>query len=90
MLKQRPTLDITRSNQFQVRARVDKVTFHSIQSARDSVAELYDLHCFESNAECLEFIASLLADYKYPVPVAERVQGGVCGPHPNRESFESC
>jgi len=87
MLKQRPTLDITRSNQYQVRAQVDKVKSHFIQSARDNAAELYDLQCFESAAEHLEFIDSLLADNMYHFPVAERVEGGVRGP--NRTQRES-
>jgi len=82
MLKQRPTLDITCSIQYQVRAQVDKVKSHFIQSARDHIAELYDLHRFESDAEHLEFIDSLLADNKYLFPVAERVEGAVRGPNP--------
>jgi len=87
MLKQRPTLDITCSNRYQVRTQVDKVKSHFIQSARDKIAELYDLHCFESAAERLEFIDSLLADNKYLFPVAEGVEGGVRGPNPmQRES----
>jgi len=84
MLKQRPTLDITLSNRYQVRAQVDNVKSHFIQSARDNIAELYDLHCFESNAEHLEFIDSLLADNKYLFPVAEHVEGGVRGPNPTQ------
>ena len=87
MLKQRPTLDITHSNWYQVHAQVDKVKSHFIQSARDNIAELYDLHRFESAAERLEFIDSLLADNKYLFHEAERVEGGVCGPNPTqRES----
>jgi len=87
MLKQWPTVDITLSNRYQVRAQVNKVKFYFIQSARDNIAELYDLHCFESNPEHLEFIDSLLADSKYLFPVAEHVDGGVCGPNPTqRES----
>jgi len=87
MLKQRSTLDITRSNWYQVRAQVDKVKSHLIQTARDNIAELYDLHQFESAAERLEFINSLLADNKYLFPIAERVEGGVRGPNPTqRES----
>jgi len=82
MLKQRPTLDITRSNWYQVHAQVNKVTSHFIQSAKDNMAELYDLHRFESNAECLEFFDYHLADNKYVFPLAERVEGGVCGPNP--------
>ena len=84
MLKQRPTLDITRSNWYQVRAHVDMVKSQFIQSARDNIAELYDLHHFESNAERLEFIDSLLADNKYLFPLAERAEGGVCGPNPTQ------
>jgi hypothetical protein len=87
MLNQRPALDITRSNWYQVRAQVDKVKYHFIQSTRDNIAEHYDLHQFESAAEHLEFIDSLQADNKYHFPIAERVEGGVCGPNPmQRES----
>jgi hypothetical protein len=57
------------------------VTSHFSQSARDKIAELYDLHRFESTAERLEFIDSLLADNKYLFPIAERVEGGVRGPN---------
>jgi hypothetical protein len=81
MLNQRPTLDITRSNWYQVRAQVDKVKSHFIQSARDNIAERYDLHQLESAAEHLEFIDSHLADNKYRFPIAERVEGGVRGPN---------
>ena len=87
MLNQRPTVDITRSNRYQVRAQVDKVKSHFIQSPRNNIAELYDFHRFESAAERSEFIDSLLADNKYPCPIAERVEGGVRGPNPTqRES----
>jgi len=87
MLKQRPTLDITCSNRYPVRAQVNKIKSHFIQSARNNIAELYDLHCLESAAERLEFIDSLLADNKYHFPVAERVEGDVRGPNPTqRES----
>jgi hypothetical protein len=87
MLKQRPTLDITRSNQYQVRAQVDKVKSHFIQSGTDNIAELYDLHRFESATEGFEFIDSLLADNKYLFLIAERVEGGVRHPNPmQRES----
>jgi hypothetical protein len=81
MLKRWPTLDITCSIRYQVRAQVDKVISHFIQSARDHIAELYHLHRFESDAERLKFIVSLLADNKYLFPVAERVEGGVRGPN---------
>jgi len=87
MLNQRPTLDITRSNQYQVRAQVDKVKSHCTQSAKDEIAALQDLRRFESAAERLEFIDSLLSDNKYLFPIAERVEGGVRGPNPTqRES----
>jgi hypothetical protein len=87
MLKHRPTLDITRSNQYQVQAQADMVKSHFIQSVTDNIAELYDLHRFESAAELLEFIDSLLADTKYLFPIAERVEGGVRDTNPTqRES----
>jgi hypothetical protein len=57
------------------------VKSHSFQSARDNIAELYDLHHFETDAEHLEFIHSLLADNMYYFPLAEHVEGGVCGPN---------
>jgi hypothetical protein len=62
MLNQWPTVDITRSNRDQVRAQVDNVKSHFIQSVKDNIAVLYDLHGFESAAKRLEFIHSLLAD----------------------------
>jgi len=87
MLKQQHILDITRSNRYQVHVQVDKVKSHFIQSARDNIADLYDLHRFESAAEQLEFIDSLLADNMYLCPVAECVEDGVRGPNPmQRES----
>jgi hypothetical protein len=89
MLKQRPTSDITRSHWFQVRALVDKVKSHFVQSARDNIAELYDLYCFESTTECLEFIDSLLADTKYLFPIAEHVEGGVRGPNQMQRESEA-
>jgi len=80
-------VDITRSNRYQVRAQVNKVKSHFIQSVRDNIAERYDLQRFESAAERLEFIDSLLAENKYLFPVAERVEGGVRSPKPTqRES----
>jgi hypothetical protein len=62
MLKQWPTLDITCSIWYQVQAQVDMVISHFIQSARDTIAKIYYLHCFESNKEHLELIHSLLVD----------------------------
>jgi len=79
MLTQRPMLDSTCSNWYQVQAQVNKVKSHYIQSAWDNIAGLYNLHHFESDAERLEFIDSLLADNKYLFPVAEPVEGGVRG-----------
>ena len=84
MLNQRPTVDITHSNRYQVRIQVAKVKSHYIQSLRDNIAELYDLHRFESAIEHLEFIDSLLGDNKYLFPVAERVEGGVHGSNPTQ------
>jgi hypothetical protein len=81
MLRQQPTLDITRSNQYQVCTQVDKVKSNFIQSAKNNIAELYDLHRFESVAEHLEFTDSLLPGNKYVFPTAEHVEGGVCGPN---------
>jgi hypothetical protein len=87
MLNQRPTVDITCSNRYQVRAQVDLIKSHFIQSVRDNIAEIYDLHCFESAAERLEFSDSQLGDNRYLFPVAARVKGGVHGPNPTqRES----
>jgi hypothetical protein len=77
-------LDITRSIRYQVQAQVDKVKSHFIPSARDHIAELYDLHRVESDAEHLGFIDSHLADTMYLFPVAERVEGGVRGPNPTQ------
>jgi len=60
MMKQRSTLHITSSNQYLVRAQVDKVISHCIQSARNTMAEHNDLHRFESDVKLFEFIDSLL------------------------------
>jgi len=84
MLKQRPILDITHSNWYQVQVQVDNVKSDSFQSAQDNIPELYGLHRFESDAERLEFIDSLLADNKYLFPVAECVEGGECCPNPTQ------
>jgi hypothetical protein len=77
MLEQRPVLDSTCSNQYQVRTQVDMVISHFIQSARDNIAQIYYLRRVESAAVHLEFIDSLLADNKNHFPIAERVEGGV-------------
>jgi len=68
---------------------VDKVKSHFIQSARDNIADLYNLHRFESDAKRLKFIDSLLADNKYLVPVAGCVEGGVCGPNPMQRELKT-
>ena len=77
-------LDITRSNWYKVRAQFDKVKSHFIRSARENIAELYDLHRFESTAESLEFIDSLLADNNCLCRIAEHVEGGVRGRNPSQ------
>ena len=82
MLNHRPTVDIICSNRYLVRAQVNKVKWLLIQSVRDNIAELYDLHRIESARERLHFIDSILADNKYLFLVAERVEGGVRGPNP--------
>jgi hypothetical protein len=89
MLKQRPRLDITCSNWYQIRAQLDKVKYHFIQLARDNIAELDDLHCFEFTAERLEFIDSLPADNMYLFPIAERVEGGVQGPNATQRELKA-
>ena len=87
LLKQLPMSDITQSNRYQVCVQVYEVKSHFIQSAMDHLAELDDLHSFESTAERLEFIDSILTYNKYLFPVAERVEGGVRSPNPTqRES----
>ena len=67
MLKQQPTLDITSSNRYQVWAHIDMVQSHFIQSARDNILDVDDLHRFQSDAEHLELIDSLLADSNFPL-----------------------
>jgi hypothetical protein len=74
-------LDIAHTNQYQVSAQVDKVESIIIQSTRDNLADLFDLHCFESDAEHLEFIDSFRADNKYHFPGPECVDGGVRVPN---------
>jgi hypothetical protein len=86
-MKQWPILDTTSSNRYHVRTQVHNVKSYCIQSARDNITEVNDLHRFESAAESLEFINSILAENRYIVPVAECVKCGVCGPNPKlRES----
>jgi len=53
----------------------------------DHIAEVYDLHHFESATEPLVFIDPQLGDNKYLFPVAECLKGGVGGLNPTqRES----
>jgi len=82
MLNQLPTLYITCSILYLVQAQVDKVKSHFIQLARDNIVEVYDLHHFESAAEHLESIDSLLADNGYLFPIAEFAKGGIRGTNP--------
>ena len=49
-LNERRIVDISRSNRYQVRAQVNMVKSHFIQSVRDNKAGLNDLHHFESAA----------------------------------------
>ena len=53
MINQRPTVDMPGLNRYQVRAQVDNVQFHFIQSVGDNIAEHYNLHRFESATERL-------------------------------------
>jgi hypothetical protein len=77
-------LDITHSNQYQVLAQVGKIKSHFAQSAMDNIAELYDLHRFESATDILEFINALWAGNKYHFPLPESVEGGVHSPNPTQ------
>jgi len=88
MLKQRPSLDITCSIQYQGWAQVGKFISHFIQSGRDKIVEHYHLHRFESDEEWLEFINFILADTKYHFPVAERVEGGVPSPNTTQREWK--
>jgi hypothetical protein len=65
------------------------VTSHFIQSARDNMADLCDLHRIESTAERLEFIDSILENNKYLFPIPERVEGGVRGTHPMQRELKA-
>jgi hypothetical protein len=75
-------LDIEQSNQYKVRAEVNKIKTHFTQSANDNIAKRYDLHRIEFDAERLQFSHSLLADNTYLLLVAEHVEDGVHGPNP--------
>jgi hypothetical protein len=60
------------------------VKSHIIHSAWDDIFELYDVHCIEFHAECLELVDYFLADYNYRRSVAEGMDGGVRGPNRTR------
>jgi len=60
------------------------VKSHIIQSARDNIAEILDLHHFKSDTEYLEFTDSLLADKNNGFLVAECVEAGVHGSNPTQ------
>jgi hypothetical protein len=89
MLNQAPMVDITYSDQYQVRAPVNKVKSHFIQSARNNIAERDDRNHCESATEHLEFIDSLLAVNKYLFRVAEDVEGGVRGPNTTQRELKA-
>jgi hypothetical protein len=76
MLKQQPTLNITRANQYEVSTQVDKVHSHSIQSTLDNIGEHYGLRRFEPDANRLECIDSRLVDNKHLCRIAKHVEGG--------------
>jgi hypothetical protein len=57
------------------------VKSHFIQTARENLAAHYDLHRFESPAERLQFIDSLLLDNWYHFHITENVDGGISGPN---------
>jgi hypothetical protein len=84
MLNKRPTLAIPRLNGYQVRTQIGKVRSHLIQSFRGNIAELHDLHRFESATQSLEFIDSHLPYNKYLFPLPEHVEGGVHGQNPKQ------
>jgi hypothetical protein len=60
-----------------------------IQSARDNKAALYDLHQFESAAECLEFSDDLVAENSYLFHIAQGVEGGVHSPNQTQRESEA-
>jgi len=78
MLKRWTMLEITHSNCYHVRTLVDEVNFHFIQITRDNIAECTDVHSFESEAQHLEMIDSLLSDNKNCFRSAERIEDGAC------------
>jgi hypothetical protein len=68
----------------QFHTQVDYDGSHFIQLVIYNIAEFYDLHCFESYAEHLEFINSLLAENKYLVRIAQHMKSGVHCPNPTQ------
>lgn len=60
-----------------------------IQSARDTAAELYDPHRFDSNTQHLEFIDSFLPDSQYLFPVAQHVEGSAHVLNPKKKVSKS-
>ena len=82
-------MDITRLNRYQVRAQVDMDKSHLIQWAGDTLWVLNDLHRFESDAEHLESIDSLLADNTYRFRVAEHGEGGARIPNPMQRELKA-
>jgi hypothetical protein len=89
MLKQRPTLDIARSNRYKVCTHIEKVKSHFIQSGRDNITQGYDRHPIECTAERMEFIDSRVADNTYLFPIAERMEGGVRSPNPTQRDSKA-
>jgi hypothetical protein len=89
MLNLWPTVDIQRSNRYQVRAQVDKVKSQFLQSARDNITQLYDRHRFESAAVHCEFIDSLLAHNMSHSPIAGYVEGDVRSPIPTQKESKA-
>jgi hypothetical protein len=80
-------LDSTRSNRYQVQAKVDKYKYYFVQSANDNTAELYGLPYLESTEERLNFIDSGVGENESLFAVADHVEGGVHVPNPmQRES----
>jgi hypothetical protein len=82
-------LDITHSNGHQVHIPVEKIKSHFIKSARDNIAEQYDLDRIKSAVERLEFIDSPMADNKNRFPIAERVEGGGRCPNPMQSELKA-
>jgi len=89
MLKQRPMFHIARSNRYQIPAEVDMVKSHFIQSAMEKIAEHCNLHCFEFDAERLEFGDFHLVDNKYLLPETQCGKGGVRHSNPKQQELKA-